>query len=168
MYQLAKQKNLSLSRNLALWTFGELVNLLYLFYSGARSCCLLHLIKQNCLLKACLRTLILVTQICPLSFFLSRTNLKLHNIFVTPKQDKKVITSLYLSQVPNLDCIPVVDLENCELLLSYIQAELINMCLKETCFLDFWKISSVISLFKYVGERWTAKNYCAIIIFHGQ
>ena len=37
------------------------VNLIYLHYSMARGCCLLHLIKQNCLLKTFLRTLILMT-----------------------------------------------------------------------------------------------------------
>ena len=42
--------------------FSTKVNLLYLLYSTARSCCLLHLIKQNCLLKTFLRTLILMTQ----------------------------------------------------------------------------------------------------------
>ena len=38
------------------------INLLYLLYSMARRCFLLHLIKQNCLLKTFLRTLILMTQ----------------------------------------------------------------------------------------------------------
>ena len=44
-----------LPRNLALGTFGILliafsikIHLLYLLYSTARTCCLLHLIKQNC------------------------------------------------------------------------------------------------------------------------
>ena len=39
------------------------VNLLYLPYSTARSFCLLHLIKQNCLLKTFLGTLFRMTQI---------------------------------------------------------------------------------------------------------
>ena len=42
--------------------FSTKVNLLYLLYSTARRCCLLHLMKQNCLLKTFLKTLILVTQ----------------------------------------------------------------------------------------------------------
>ena len=61
---------LPLPRNLALGTFGELlivfstkVNLLYLLYWTAWSCCLLYLIKQNCLLKPVLRTLILMAQV---------------------------------------------------------------------------------------------------------
>ena len=49
-----------------------------------------------------------------LPFFLSRTNLKLHNISVTPKMDKKVIANLDLSKASGPDCIPVVVLINCE------------------------------------------------------
>ena len=61
---LIKSKSLSFPRNLTLGTFGKLlivfstkVNLLYLFHSTAWRCCLLYLIKQNCLLKSFLRTL---------------------------------------------------------------------------------------------------------------
>ena len=68
LHMLIKQKSQSFFRNLALKTFGELlivfstnVNLLYLLYSTAWSCCLLHLIKQNCL--KLLRALILMTQV---------------------------------------------------------------------------------------------------------
>ena len=39
------------------------VNLLCLLYSVAWRCCLLHLIKQSCLLKTFLRTLMLMTQV---------------------------------------------------------------------------------------------------------
>ena len=53
----------------------------------------------------------------------------------------------------------MVVLKNCEPELSYILAKLFNMCLKESCFLDCWKVSSVIPVFKNVGERSTAKNY---------
>ena len=70
LHVLIKQKSPLLPRNLALRTFCKLlivfsrkVNLLYLLYSTAWSCCILHLIKQNCLLKAILRTLILITQV---------------------------------------------------------------------------------------------------------
>ena len=57
------------------------------------------------------------------------------------------------------DCIPVVVLKNCEPELSYILAKLFNKCLKESCFPDCWKVSSVVPVFKNVGERSTAKNY---------
>ena len=84
-----------------------------------------------------------------LPVFPSRTNLKLHNISITPKMVRKVVM--------NLDCIPVVVPKNCEL--SYILAELFNKCLKESCFPDCWKVSSVVPVFKNVGETSTAKNY---------
>ena len=93
-----------------------------------------------------------------LPVFPSRTNLKLHNISITLKMFKKVITNLDSSKASGPDCIPVVVLKNCEPELSYILAKLFNMCLKESCFPDCWKVSSVVSVFKNVGERSTAKN----------
>ena len=95
----------------------------------------------------------------PLPVFPSRTNLKLHNISVTPKIVTKVVMNLDLSKASGPDCIPVVVLKNCEPELSYILAELFNKCLKECCFPDCWKVSSVVPVFKNVGERSTAKNY---------
>ena len=92
----------------------------------------------------------------------SRTNLKLHNISVTPKMLKKVIANLDSSKASVPDCIPVVFLKNCGHEHSYILAELFNMCLKESCFPDCWKISLVVPVFKNVGERPTAKNYCPV------
>ena len=50
----------------------------------------------------------------PLPVFASRTNLKLHNISVTPKMVRKVIMNLDLSKASSPDCIPVVVLKNCE------------------------------------------------------
>ena len=94
-----------------------------------------------------------------LPVFPSRTNLKLHNISITPKMVKKVITNLDSSKASGPDCIPVVVLKNCEPELSYILAKLFNNCLKESCFPDCWKVSSVVLAFKNVGERSTAKNY---------
>ena len=57
------------------------------------------------------------------------------------------------------DCILVVVLKNCEPELSYILAEPFNKCLKESCFPDCWKVSSVVPVFKNVGEKSAAKNY---------
>ena len=94
-----------------------------------------------------------------LPVFPSRTNLKLHNISITPKMVNKVITNLDSSKASGPDCIPVVVLKNCEPELSYILAKLFNKCLKESCFPDCWKVSSVVPVFKNVGERSTAKNY---------
>ena len=67
--------------------------------------------------------------------------------------------NLDLSKASGLDCIPVVIPRNCEPELSCILAELFNKCLKESCFPDCWKVSSVVPVFKNVGERSTAKNY---------
>ena len=63
------------------------------------------------------------------------------------------------SKASGPDCIPVVVLKNCEPELSYILAKLFNKCLKQSCFPDCWKVSSVVPVFKNVGERSTAKNY---------
>ena len=90
-----------------------------------------------------------------LPVFPSRTNLKLHNISVTPKMVEKVILNLDLSKVSCPDCIPVVVLENCEPRLLYILAGLVNKCLKESCFPEFSKVSSVVLVFKNAGERST-------------
>ena len=94
-----------------------------------------------------------------LPVFPSRTNLKLHNVSITPITIKKVIVNLDSPKVSGPDCIPVVVLKNCEPELSYILAKLFNKCLKESCFPDCWKVSWVVPVFKNVGERSTAKNY---------
>ena len=75
---------------------------------------------------------------------------------------KKVITNLDLLKASGPDCIPVVVLKNCDPELFYILAELFNMCLKESCFPDCWRVSSVVPVFKNVGERSTAKDYCLV------
>ena len=67
--------------------------------------------------------------------FPSRTNLELHNISLTLKIVKKLITNLDSSKASGP--VPVVVLKvlkNCKPELSYIKAELFNKCLKESCF----------------------------------
>ena len=73
---------------------------------------------------------------------------------------KNVKTNFDFSKGSGPDFIPVVVLKNCEPELLYIIVELFNICLKESCFPDFWKVSSVVPVFKNVGESSTAKNYC--------
>ena len=97
-----------------------------------------------------------------LPVFPSRTNLKLHNISVTPKMVRKVVMTVDLSKASGPYCTPVVVLKNCEPELSYILAELFNKCLKGSCFPDCWKVLSVVPVFKNVGDRSTAKNYCPV------
>ena len=72
---------------------------------------------------------------------------------------KKVIMNLNSSKASSPECIPVVVLKNCEPELSYILVELFNIYLKDSCFPDCWKVSSVVSIFKNVGDRSSAKNY---------
>ena len=130
---LLKQESIT-SQKLDSRDFGELlivfstkVNLLYLLYSTDLRCCLLHLIKQNYLLKTSKDSNLDDSGIS-FPVFLSRTNLKLHNISITPKMVKKVITNLDSSKASGPDCIPVVVLKNCGPELSYILAKLFNMC----------------------------------------
>ena len=78
----------------------------------------------------------------------------------------KTIMNLDLSKASVLDCIPVVVLKNFEPELSYILAELFNKCLKKSCFPDCWKVLSVVSVFKNVGERSTAKSYCLVCLLY--
>ena len=91
-----------------------------------------------------------------LSAFPSRTNLKQSNISVTSMMVKKVIMNLDLSKASGPDCIPVMVLKHCGPELSYILAELFNKCLKESCFPDCWKVSSVVPVFENVGQRFSA------------
>ena len=102
----------------------------------------------------------------PLPVSPSRTNLKLHNISVTPGMVKKVIINFDSSKASGPDCIPVVVLKNCETERSYKLTELFNMCLKESCFPDCWKVSSVFPIFKNVGERSHAKNYGPVCLLY--
>ena len=102
-----------------------------------------------------------------LPVFPSRINLKLHNISVASKMVKKVIMNLDLSKASGPDCIPVVVVKTCEPELSHILAELFNKFLNESCFPDCWKVSSVVPVFKNVGERSAAKTYHLVSLFCG-
>ena len=153
LHMLIKQKSPSLPRNLTLRTFGELlivfsikVNLLYFLCLTSQRCCLLHLITLFA--KRFSKNSNLDDSGISLPVFPSRTNLKLHSISVTPKMVKKVITNPDSSKASGPDCILVVVLKNCESELLYILTELFNICLKESCFPDCWKISSVVPVFK--------------------
>ena len=71
---------------------------------------------------------------------------------------KLVVINLDLSKASSPNCILIVIPKNCGPELSYILTELFTKCLKKPCFPD-WKVSSVVPVFKNVGERSTAKNY---------
>ena len=69
--------------------------------------------------------------------FSSVNDLNWHDFSFSLKMVKKVIMSLGLSKASDPDRISVVILKNCEHKLSYILAELFNLCLKESFFPDF-------------------------------
>ena len=52
----------------------------------------------------------------------------------------------------------------CEPEFSNILAELFNKCQKELCFPDWWKVSSLVPVFKTVKEKSTAKNYHSVAL----
>ena len=76
-----------------------------------------------------------------LLIFYSKSNLKLHKIYVTPKMVKKVKTNTDSLKASGSDCIMVVVLKNCAPELSCILAQLFNTCLMEACFPDCWKFA---------------------------
>ena len=65
---------------------------------------------------------------------------------------KKVVTNLDSSKDSGSDYILVAALKNCE-------AELVKLCLRESCFADCWKVSMVVPVFKNNVEGSTVKNY---------
>ena len=167
LHMLMKQKSLSLPRNLALRTFGELsivfstkVNLLYHLYPG------LALVLSSASDKAKLFAENFYTNLDDsgnsLPVFPCRTNLKLHNISVTHKMVKNVIMNLDLSKVSGPDWIPEMVLKNCEPEFSYILAELFTKCLKESCFPDCWKVSLMVPVFKNGQEMSAGINYSPV------
>ena len=101
---LIKQKSTSLPRNLALGTSGRFpikfltkVNLLYLLYSMAQSVLFCISDKAKLFAENFSKNSNLDDSGISLHVFPSRTNLRLHNISLTPKMVKKVIANLDLS-----------------------------------------------------------------------
>ena len=92
--------------------------------------------------------LFIITAPLPLSAF---------KIAVSLLSDSSLTTFLYLYGTFILVFLSHVFLRF--VLLSNIIAELFNMCLKGSCFPDFWKVLSAFPVFKNVVERSTAKNY---------
>ena len=74
----------------------------------------------------------------------------------------KIIMNLDLSKASGPDYIPVAVLKNCKPELSCILAELFNMCLKESCFPDCWKVASVVPVWSTAKKRPTAKKECPV------
>ena len=68
------------------------------------------------------------------------------------------MTNLDSSKALGPGCVLVLVLKDCEPELSYVLAEPFNFYVKESCFSDCLKVSSVVPLFNNVGERSTTKN----------
>ena len=102
-------------------------------------CCLLLLIKQNCVLKSFLKTFNLGDSGISLPAFSSRTAVKLDDIPVTPKLVKKAINSINFSKASDPDCILVAVMKNFEPEFSYILAGRFIIILRKSCFPDCWK-----------------------------
>ena len=109
-------------------------NLLCHFYIRGLKCCLLLF---QLFAKIFSKNLNLVDSGISLPAFPSWTNLKVHNILVTPKLITKIITNLELSKMSGPVCLSVVILKRCEPELSYMLAEFFNVFLKISCFPDY-------------------------------
>ena len=101
----------------------------------------------------------------PLPVFPSRTNLRLHNISVTPKMFKKVIMNIDLSKASGPDCIPMVVLKNCEPELSYILADLFNKCLKESCLQSVGRFHELSLYLRILGKGLLLKITALLVFF---
>ena len=93
--------------------------------------------KQKIVAKNRFRNSNLDDSVISLPFFLTKSNPKLHNISVTLKLIKKVITNLDLSKASDPDCVPALVLKSYEPEISHILAKLLSTCFKECFFLDF-------------------------------
>ena len=100
-----------------------------------------------------------------LPVFPSRTNLKLHNISITPKMVRKVVMNLDLSKASGPDCIPVVVLKNCEPKLPYILAELFNKCLKSLVFQIVGRFRLWSLYLRMLGKGLLLKTTAVLVFF---
>ena len=123
--------------------FSAKVNLLYFLYTSFNSLESLSSVsgKANLFAQNFSENSDLDDSDISLPVFPSRTNLKLHNISVTPKMVKKVIMKLDSSKLSGPDYISVVILKISEPELSCILAELFSKFLKESCCPECWKVS---------------------------
>ena len=108
-----KTKEFITSQKLGSWDFCQIANsvvnkgksVILSVFTDPQRCNLLHLIKQNCLPKTFLRTLVLVTRVSPYMFSLLELIWNcMHNISVTPKMVKNVIANLSSSKASGSDC----------------------------------------------------------------
>ena len=125
LHILKKQKSPSLSRRIALKNFGKL----WIVFKGLplnqryTSICYTSFVQQptggvfciwlSFFFRKLFQNSFLEDSGISLTAFLSKPNLKLHNISVTPKMVKKVIMNLDSSKASGSYAIPGVVLKNC-------------------------------------------------------
>ena len=100
-----------------------------------------------------------------LPVFPSRTNLKLHNISLTPKMVKKVVMNLDLTKASGPDCISVVVLKNCEPELSYILAELFKSVLRSLVFQIVGRLHLRSLYLRMLGKGLLLKSTTLLVFF---
>ena len=79
-----------------------------------------------------------------LQTFNHRTDVPLSNMVVSQTVVKTAISKLDSSKALGPDGISAVVLKDCEPELYFTLTDLLNICLKESCFSDCWKVSSVV------------------------
>ena len=121
--------------------------------------------KAKFLLKSFLRFLIIMIQVSLYLIFSSRTKLNLHNVPVTLKCVRKVRANFDYSKVSGFPCIPVIVPKNCEPELSYVLAEFFNLCQNKSWSSNFWKVSSVVAIFKNIGRQLQLKTTVLLVFF---
>ena len=98
--------------------------------------------------------------------FSSRTKMKLHNIPLSIKLDREVMTNLDYSGVPGLICVPVVVLKKCEPELSYILAQCFDLYLKESWFRIFGKSHLWLQYLRIFGTQPQLKITTLLFFFY--
>ena len=102
-----------------------------------------------------------------LTAFPFRTNLKLHNISVTPKMVRRVVMNLDMAKASVPDCVPVVVLKNCEPELCYILAfNKSSTSLLTSLFFQFVRMFHLWSLYlRMLGKVLLLKTTALLVFF---
>ena len=101
----------------------------------------------------------------PLPEFPPRTDIDLSNLKVTPSMVAKFIHQLEPSKATGPDEIPVVVLKNLSAELSPVLSKLFNKCIRQACFPNSWKRSSVCPVFKTLVSAVIHPNIVLLVFF---
>ena len=78
---------------------------------------------------------------------------------------KKVVMNFDSSKASRPDIIAIVVLKTCKQEFLFMLVELFGMCLKESCFPNCCKVSSLSPIFKNFGERLLLKTAALLVFF---